>query len=41
MGGGNSQVGLILSETQLALNKTANMEDSLIDHRSSQAAHSR
>ena len=40
MGGGNSQVGLILSETQLVFNKTANMEESLIDHRSSQAAHS-
>jgi len=40
MVGGNSQVGLILTETQLALNKTANMEYSLIDHHSSQAAHS-
>lgn len=40
MGGGNSQVGLILAENQRALNKTANMEDSLIDHRSRQVAHS-
>lgn len=40
MGLGNSQVGLILSETQLALNKTANMEDSLVDHCGGQAAYS-
>ena len=37
--GGNSQVGLILTETQQALNKTAKMEDSLVEHCSSQAAH--
>ena len=37
--GGDSQVKLILTETQLPLNKTAKMEDSLVERCASQAAH--